>query len=381
MQEKTILPNIGNKGTIIFGCIVGSHAYGTNVEGSDVDKKWIYVQNHIDLFINGYRPEITISKDEVIFELSRFIELLQKANPTVLELLYSPQDCILYKHASFDKLLSLKKSFLTKACKYSFGGYAVSQIEKAKGLDKKMNWEKERTERKSVLDFCYWISDAVDPKLGAKFQSHPIGKHFPLRQIAVMGLSAIPHTRDLYNLFWDARFKFKGVVQDEDTSNDVSLSDVPLDTNCIGMLYFNKDAYQIHCKEYRQYQTWLSERNTQRYVDIANHGQQIDGKNMLHCLRLIDVALDIAQFGELLVRRPNADYLREIRLGKHDLDTILNQARSRISEMDAAFQNTNLPDKFKEEGLVKLTNFQIRQQIDFEFRAKNKKNENENVHY
>jgi hypothetical protein len=370
MQEKNTLPDLGNGNTVIYGCIVGSHAYGTNVEGSDIDKKWVYVQSPMDLFINGYRPQIELSKDEVAFELSRFLELLRKANPTVLELLYSPQDCILYKHNAFDKLISIRDTFLTKACRHSFGGYAVSQIEKAQGLDKKMNWEKEKTDRKSVLDFCYWIGNNIDPKLGTKFQSHPIGKHFPLRQAAVMGLSAIPHTRDLYNLFWDARYKFKGIVQDEENSNDISLSDIPKDSNCIGMLYFNKDAYTIHCKEYKEYQEWLKNRNTQRYVDVDNHGQKIDGKNMLHCVRLIDVALDIADTRTLVVRRPNADFLKEIRLGIHDLQKVLNYAKARIGTMDEAFKYSNLPEKFEGDNILKITNFQIRSQIDFEIKNK-----------
>lgn len=369
MQEKNTLPNLGNGNTIIFGCIVGSHAYGTNVEGSDVDKKWVFVQNPTDLFINGYRPQIELSKDEVAFELSRFIELLKKANPTVLELLFSPEDCILYKHPVFDKLLNLRKGFLTKQCRYSFGGYAVSQIEKARGLDKKMNWEKERTDRKSVLDFCYFIMDELDPRLGKKFQSTSVTELFTQSQIKGMGLSAVPHTKGLFNVFWDSRYKFKGVTQGED-SNDISLSEIPKDANNIGLLFFNKEAYQMHCKDYREYQEWLAKRNTQRYVDIENHGQQIDGKNMLHCVRLIDTALDIAEFGELIIRRPNADFLKEIRHGKHDLNKILEYAERRISEMDNAFKHSKLPESYQDEAYCKLTNFQIRQAIAAEVKAK-----------
>lgn len=368
MQAKTTLPNLGNGNTIIFGCIVGSHAYGTNVEGSDVDRKWVYVQSAEDLFINGYKPQIEISKDEVAFELSRFLELCQKANPTILELLFSPNDCILYKHVAFDRILSIRKEFLTKQCRFSFGGYAVSQIEKARGLDKKINWEKEKIDRKSILDFCYFITDNIDSSIGAKFQSYPIKSQFDSSQIRTMGLSAIPHTRDVYNLFWDARYtkQFKGVVQDEENSNDISFSDVPRDANCVGLMFFNKDAYSIHCKEYKEYQEWLKHRNTQRYVDIANHGQQIDGKNMLHCVRLIDTALDIAEFGELLVRRDNATFLKEIRHGKHNLEEILEYGQKRIEAMDKAFEHSKLPVKFKAENYVKLTNYNIRKQIQYE---------------
>lgn len=358
MLAKNTLPNIGRQNTIIFGCIVGSHAYGTNVEGSDIDRKWIYVQSAESFFLDGYKPQIEISKDEVCYELSRFLDLVEKANPTMLELLFSPDDMVIYKHDCFDTIIRMRKAFLTKACRYSFGGYAISQIEKAKGLDKKMNWEKDKTERKSVLDFCYLVEPRSE--LEYKYRTIPIKERFTVRQIKMMGLSAIPHSRDLYNVFHDAKYSFKGIVQDEETSNDISLQSIPEDAYCIGMMYFNKDGYTQHCKAYKEYENWMKHRNTQRYVDIENHGQKIDGKNMLHCIRLIETASDIAEYGELIVRRPNAEYLKEIRHGKVNLDTILEYASHKVQELSTLFAHSKLPDKFYEKTYLRSLNASIR---------------------
>ena len=359
MLPKKEPPKLGRANTIIFGAIVGSHAYGTNVEGSDIDYKWVYVQSSIDLFLNGYQPQIEISKDEVAYELSRFLELCKKANPTMLELLFSPEDCIIYQHPAWQKIKAIRKGFITKECKMSFVGYAISQIEKAKGLDKKMNWEKERKERKDVLDFCYYLSQDEHSKWG----SYPIKQFFTPGQMENMGLSTIPHTKGLYNLFWDTRHNFKGIIQGPD-SNDVSLSDIPKDAECVGAIYFNKEAYQLHCKEYNEYQEWLKKRNTQRYVDIENHGQMIDGKNMLHCVRLIETGRDMAYFGELWVRRQNADFLIEIRKGKHDLNKILDHCKDRLADLEKAFDNCKLPDKFQTGNWLKIMNFQIRKEVE-----------------
>lgn len=370
MQQKNTLPNLGRGNTIIYGCIVGSHAYGTNVEGSDIDKKWIYVQSADSFFTEGYKPQIEISKDEVAYELSRFLELIQKANPTMLELLFSPSDCILYQNSVFDALIRMRKSFLTKACRYSFGGYAISQIEKAKGLDKKMNWSDEQKTRKSVLDFCYWLDTGGDDELELRYRSKPIKERFTTQQIKMFGLSAIPHTRDLYNVFNDAKYTFKGVVQDEETSNDISLQSIPEDAYCIGMMYFNKDGYTQHCKAYKEYQVWLKERNTQRYVDVENHGQKIDGKNMLHCIRLIETACDVAEYGELIVRRQNAEYLKEIRHGKVNLDTLLEYASWKVNEIKDLFNESSLPDQFFEKEYLKTLNASIRRIISVSETAK-----------
>jgi hypothetical protein len=361
--RKNGLPLLGDGNTIIFGCIVGSHAYGTNIEGSDIDKKWVYVQSAEDYFINGPRPQINISKDETAYELSRFLELAEKANPTILELLFSPEDMVLYKHPTFDMILRARQSFLTKKCRLSFGGYAISQIEKAKGLDKKMNWEKDKIERKSILDFCYYISNSMEPQIDEKYKSYPMKKAFSLAQIKMMGVSALPNSRDLYNLFNDAKYMFRGIVQDESTSNDLSLSSIPEDAYGIGLMYFNKDAYQQHCKAYNEYQNWLKNRNEQRYVDIENHGQKIDGKNMLHCVRLIETALDIAEYGVLIVRRQNAEYLKEIRHGKHNLEEILRNAQEKVDLMDEAFKKSNLPEDVIEKQYLKELNADIRRYL------------------
>jgi hypothetical protein len=72
-------------------------------------------------------------------------------NPTVLELLNTPEECILYKHPVFDMILNDRDNFLSKKCANSFGGYARQQIGKAKGQNKKQNWEKDKVTRKDVL--------------------------------------------------------------------------------------------------------------------------------------------------------------------------------------------------------------------------------------
>jgi hypothetical protein len=41
-----------------------------------------------------------------------------------------------------------------------------------------------------------------------------------------------------------------------------------------------------------EYQEWLQKRNLQRWVDVKSHDQKIDGKNMMHCYRLVQMARD-----------------------------------------------------------------------------------------
>ena len=127
---------------------------------------------------------------------------------------------------------------------------------------------------------------------------------------------------------------------------------------------FNKEAYSNHCKQYNEYQNWLENRNTQRYVDIQNHQQQIDGKNLLHCRRLLDMAIEIAKESTLHVRRPNAKELLKIRRGEIDLAQFIETASYEIETLDALYAQSSLPDeldfKFVNNLLLEVRSFLMR---------------------
>jgi predicted nucleotidyltransferase len=328
---------------IIFKAIVGSHAYGTNIEGSDIDYKGIYLQDPEDVLQNGYREQVTITDDEVYYELRRFIELCCTNNPGMLELLYSPEDCIVHKDPVFDVILQNRDKFLSKSCRHSYGGYAFAQIEKASGLNKKMNWENSKIEKKSVLDFCYILPWITQTK-GRPLREWLLNNGLDQSQCGLVAIDNFRYTYGLYIRCLEGQ-NYKGIVQDEETSNDVSLSSVDKDVSRDAVMYFNKDGYGKYCKDYASYQVWLKERNVQRYVDSDAHGQKIDGKNLLHCVRLLETGIEVAKERTLNVRRPNAEYLISIRKGKVDLQTLLDASKEKMKELDEAFQQSDLPDK------------------------------------
>lgn len=326
----------------LYRVIVGSQSYGTNVAGSDIDYKGVYAQDIDELIGFGYKEQINNNKDDVDYEIRRFIELLETANPTVLEMLYSPEDCIVEKHPAFDILIKHRDKFLTKKCLFSFGGYAIAQIKKAKGLNKKMNWEKEKITRKTPLDFVYMYKEG---------KTIPITEYFTEKEFDRCGLVALDHFKDCYALYFDhtidKKLGYRGII--EENSNEIRLSSVPKCEQPLTIVYYNKDGYTMHCKDYKEYTIWLENRNTQRYVDIAGHNQQIDGKNLLHCRRLLDMAVEIAQTGMINVRRSNADYLLKIRRGEVSLEEIIENAEADIKNLDELYKNSNLPDKVEKD--------------------------------
>lgn len=105
-----------------------------------------------------------------------------------------------------------------------------------------------------------------------------------------------------------------------------------------------EDILGFRYKDYKSYQTWLQKRNEQRWIEVESHGQKIDGKNMMHCRRLLDMSREIAQGKGIIVRRENAQELIDTRKGKVDLESLLNRAEQDVKEIDDLFKNSKLPD-------------------------------------
>jgi hypothetical protein len=357
-------------GLILFECIVGSQAYATNVETSDIDKKFVYILPIDNILGTGYVEQLNVTKDITGWELKRFLELMGSSNPTVLELLNTPEDCIITKHPLFQYVLDHKADFITKGCKNSFGGYAVQQISKARGLNKKQNIEQGSVTRKDVLDFCYVIQG--EQSVPWKKWCEGLGY-----EEKFLGITNVPHARDLYAVFYDniasacfgeffseeqrefmknelksqgkaMGFGYKGLAKvggsdNAAESNQLRLSSIPKGETPICNIMFNKDGYTAHCKDYKEYMEWVENRNTARYVDTVKHGQQIDGKNMMHCMRLIRMSQEIGRGEGIIVRRPDREYLLSIRRGEIDLDSLIDTAEAEIKEMDRIFDESDLP--------------------------------------
>jgi hypothetical protein len=368
-NEKIDYLYLKNNGLILYDVISGSKAYGTNLPTSDEDRRYIYILP-LDYILSGNIIEQIndVTNDVVGYEIGRFLELLYSNNPNILELLNTPEDCIIYKNPVFDIVLNNRDKFLTKKCAGSFSGYAKEQIYKAKGKDKKQNWEKEKITRKTPLDFCFIFKGENSIPLINYMNKRNLDQKFA-------GLSKIPHSKDVYALFYDYEaasiysdksssfeklmtiftnkipgfktplMRFKGISFQE--SNDIRLSSIPISCPSnyfIGHISYNKDAYIQHCKDYKSYQTWLNERNEQRWVDVESNGQKIDGKNMMHCRRLIDMSREIAEGKGIIVKRPNAQELIDIRKGKVDLQSLIDHIEKETKEIDILYKNSTLPE-------------------------------------
>lgn len=115
---------------VIYRCVVGSQAYGLNREGSDVDRRGIYMPPaELEWSIYGVPEQIESPQtEECYWELKKFLVLALKANPNILECLFTP----LVEQSSeiADALLAKRDIFLSKLVYQTYNGYVMSQFKK-----------------------------------------------------------------------------------------------------------------------------------------------------------------------------------------------------------------------------------------------------------
>ena len=386
------IEELQKSGWIAYEYMRGSHMYHLNVETSDIDVGGVFICPKEMLFglRSSYQEQIADEKNDTVFyEFGRWIELLLKANPTALESLFAPKDCIIGEvHPAIQHIIDNKDMFVSKECFKTFYGYAVSQIGKARGLNKKI--VNPITERKDILDFCYTFKNQGSQPIKEFLKERGLDQKY-------CGLVNIPNMRDVFGVYydWAAYFKFENVpsvdrflmlanifdpddvdeIRDDaneriknkeffgyggivhpdemEKSNDVRLSSIPKGEMPICFMTYNKDAYTCHCRDYKEYKEWEEKRNPVRYE--SNLNKNYDSKNVMHCMRLVRMAKELAQGkGFNVVRDEDRQYLLDIRNHKFEYDDVMAQLENEKHEMEVAIENSTLPEHSDYEAINNL---------------------------
>jgi len=115
---------------IIYRCVVGSRAYGLDNDDSDTDRRGIYLAPaELQWSLFGAPEQFEDNAAQSCYwELQKFLTMALKANPNILECLYSP---VVEKVTPLGaELLAMRDSFLSQMIFQTFNGYAMSQFKK-----------------------------------------------------------------------------------------------------------------------------------------------------------------------------------------------------------------------------------------------------------
>ncbi len=123
-------PTFELESVIIYRCVMGSQAYGLDTDGSDVDRRGIYLAPaELQWSLFGAPEQFEDNAAQAVYwELQKFLIMALRANPNILECLYSP---LVEKTTPLaEELLALRQRFLSQMIFQTFNGYALSQFKK-----------------------------------------------------------------------------------------------------------------------------------------------------------------------------------------------------------------------------------------------------------
>ena len=115
---------------VIYRCVVGSRAYGLETDASDTDRRGIYLAPaDLQWSLFGAPEQFEDNTGQwCVWELQKFLIMALKANPNILECLWSP---LVEKATPLgEELLALRGGFLSQMIFQTFNGYALSQFKK-----------------------------------------------------------------------------------------------------------------------------------------------------------------------------------------------------------------------------------------------------------
>lgn len=384
------IDNIKEKGLLAYEYVRGSSLYDTALPNgkSDIDLGGIYLAPKEVLFglSENYQSQISDEKNDITYyELGKWVELLMRANPNALESLYIPKDKVIGDiHPAIQLFIDNREMFLTKECFKSLVGYAYTQIQKATGLNKKINWDV--IERKDVLDFCYTFKGQGSQTISEFLETYGLKQMY-------CGLVNVSNMKDVYAVYYDFAahiffekpdinlhnklmysglikdfetcaiiesriknkefFGYSGIVHPDGTSNQVRLSSIPKHEKPICFMSYNQNGYESHCKRYKEYIEWVEKRNPVRYE--SNLKKNYDSKNIYHTVRLLHMGKELAEGkGFNIVRTWDKQMLLDIRNHKYEYDEIMKYVEDTYNSFKDKIKDSNLPDTIDKQKVNEL---------------------------
>lgn len=161
---------------IILLTLGGSHAYGTNIESSDLDVRGIAIERPEEIIgLSSFEQFEDKTTDTTIYGLRKMIKLLLNCNPNTIEILGTKDEHILICNKYGKLLKDNVELFLSKKCIGSFGGYANQQMRRLQNSLKRDEPDKEKKNLKHAMHLIrlyLMVIDILDGKGINTYRKH-----------------------------------------------------------------------------------------------------------------------------------------------------------------------------------------------------------------
>lgn len=334
------IPYNGNltwlKERTIFLTNHGSQAYGTNIADSDLDIKGIVVppKEYFFGFINHFEQAESKEPDMVIYDIRKFFKLAADCNPSIIEVLWTDESDHRTKTKLGQKVLDNKELFISKKARFTFHGYAISQLKRI------------QLHRRWLINPLNKKPERCDFELP---ENHPIPKEqLEAAQSSITKKLDEWNFDDMSGLDPSARLAIKenmaniltNMKINQEEKFSIAARSIGYNENFIRMLDLERQ-YKSKLNDWNSYQTWKKNRNPKRAALEEKYGY--DSKHAGHLVRLMKMCKEILLTGNVIVKRPDREELLSIRNGAWTYEKIIDWADKQDKELNEIYKNSKLP--------------------------------------
>jgi predicted nucleotidyltransferase len=295
------------KHNLLYLTYGGSNAYGTNVEGSDIDLRGICYHKPIEIYgTQNFEQYVDTVNDITIYSISKIIKLLINANPNTIELLGTRDKDIFFIDQYGQLLRNNVDLFVTQKCIKSFGGYAFAQLRR--------------------------LQNALSRDYSQDDKEEHIMK-------SIKG--SFDHLKKHYRNFGDEDIK---LYTDTSTREGYSTE-----------IYIDCNLKRYPLRDFKDVHNEMSQ-TIKNYASIGKRNDKKDDKSLykhgMHLIRLYLMCIDMLEGNGICTYRKNdRELLLDIRNENYTFEDIFQMVDEYEKKMEYAVKHTELP---KQPNLKKI---------------------------
>lgn len=248
---------------LIFKTVAGSNLYGTNRPDSDIDYRGVCLDPPRSIIgLQGFEQYQKLDRDNdiVIYGASKFLKMCLEANPSILDVLFAPENMWVKHTDEWAAIYEARHSFLSQKVRYTFSGYAFSQL---KRIERHKKWIDNPPERAYPEDYGLYLYST--PRGGQRYEPIPARYNFVLGNWPFLDFNNIRSS-----------IKRRSIYRSQDSTAMIA-------------------AYKHARSEYDKYREWIDNRNEYRATLESMYGYDV--KHASHLARLLMKGIEILTTG------------------------------------------------------------------------------------
>lgn len=365
------------KATILLTA-TGSHTYGTHTPSSDIDLRGIcippkeyyyspfrnfeqydesyllkdypfksfvdywWIKNNHDEGKGGRSVrDIAHEKlDQSIYSVNKYFQLAAQCNPNIIEALFTDKSDVIYVTDLGRELRDFRDAFLSAKARYTFSGYAHAQLKRINNHRRWLLNPPNKLERKDYGLPEFSLIPAEQRGAAEKLiEKRARDFLFQEEEIDKTRLSLL---QDRLGAFVSGILASSSLILDLtdsekliDAARIVAMKEQGMTDNYIEVLQAEK-KYRAASREYQSYKDWEKNRNPERAEWEKKYGYDL--KHSVHLVRLMLMCKEILLEGKVIVKRPDAGFLKDIKAGAWSFDELLKWTKRMDKEIKEIYE-------------------------------------------